>query len=719
MGKIVTEQNSDTVADISFADLFNFLKKRLVILIQLYILVFALLVFGYLFLTPKYKSDAVIQSVAKDNSALSSLNPMAIILGNNATASITTDIELLSSRRIIDALIQDAHLQFAVTRKRWVMATYLWSKVQGPQEPTGIFYVAQAPQGFSSGDVTATENGYILESPLGKTTCQWDTECSYGNGTIRLNVLGNPAPGTPFSIEWNDIIDARKSVKQSVSFTPIEGTKDMIKISYSSPNPFLSQFVVTNIIKQFARLKHDWDREDAQKKQEYISETLGSLKKDIDKNAEKLISFQKETDTFMPSKRMEISMTKLLDTMEKLDASRLREKLLDGTISRIKSGSLSDPIIVKSLANDPSLQQMLISHNELIFKLNQLSRQFTDEHPLIKELKDQIGASKQSILASLNAQKKSLHNVSATLLNTLNLIVKEQKETPERFFTFASLKRDLTLSQKLYTALAGKMFETSFDSRGGLEPVRVVDQPTSHVLKASPRTSLFLLLSIFLSAFLALGIVLLQEFFRTTLFATEEIKKYLPSMLFTVKKDDEIRNEYSKVMQLLDIKNGKTVLHCHFTPTSILTPHIFFSLPRITAAHACYISFDDQSGISPDTVETVLESQQKIAIAIPEEAREFFLSSEIFSHILTKAKQRFDIVLVQVSTYYSAKSAAHIATLFDLVVLESEVGVSRIATLSEFGTKMNNRDATAIASLIIDKNQKHSFFFPFHFLVKK
>jgi len=150
---------------------------------------------------------------------------------------------------------------------------------------------------------TSGHAAFIIESSLGKVGCEWNTKCPYGEGILQLNTIDTPNIGNDYSIVWTDIIDVRKSLRTTLLFSEIEGTGNMLRLEYASSNPFMSQFILENIINQFAQLKKEWDKDDAAKKQEYIAQTLDKLKKRIDDAANKLIQFQKSTDTFLPDKK--------------------------------------------------------------------------------------------------------------------------------------------------------------------------------------------------------------------------------------------------------------------------------------------------------------------------------------------------------------------------------------------------------------------------------
>lgn len=690
--------------EISLLDILVFLKKRLKLFLFYAALVFAFSVVGYLFVTPSYRVTASLQSIGEDSSPLASLNPMAMMLGASASSSIAADIELLNSRRVIDTLINENNLQFVVSKKRWVMATYFLDKLTGGNEPSGIFYVAKYPKNFRNADVVITKDGYLIESSLGKIACGWNSECNYGEGKLQLNIIGDVVEGNDFSVEWTDIITVRKGVLKKAAFLEIEGTGNMISLAYSSSNPFMSKFILADIIKQFSAIKKEWDKDDTNKKQEYIAQTLDNLKKKIDVAGNKLIEFQKSTDTFMPEKQIEITIGKTLDIVEKIDEIHVKTKLLSKTISDVQSGSELDPILVSFLAEDPSLQKMLMGHNELVFQLNQLTRKFTDEHPLVKELKSQIKISKQSIINSLIAQTRSLKNAMGTLSKQIGTIKKEQKKTPEKFFTYATLQRDLLLSEKLYTALAGKMFETSFDKRGGMDPVRVIDAPTSHVLKASPRTSLFIVIATLLSAILALGAIFVQEFFRNRLFDADEVQKYLPAQLYSLKKGDDATPLYQKLFTLFSITKGKSVLYASFTSTPALTQTLFSQLPQLAGKKSCFISFNQETGTLPQEILKSFPANNELLIALGAKEIPLFLVSPLFQEIMEKMTQTYDTVLLHVNADEAAITRDEISHAFDFIAIEVAVKKTRLTHLASFsGMATDNHRNAPVAALVLEE----------------
>jgi len=319
-------------------------------------------------------------------------------------------------------------------------------------------------------------------------------------------------------------------------------------------------------------------------------------------------------------------------------------------------------------------------------------------------MKSQISASKKSVITSLKAQKESLKNITRTLSKKLDFIKKDQKKTPEKFLTFATLKRDLILSQKLYTALAGKMFETSFDKRGGMDPVRVIDAPTSHVLKASPRTSLFIIIATLLSAILALGVIFVQEFFRDRLFDADEVQKYLPAQLYSLKKGDDVAPLYQKLFNLFSITKGRSVLYASFTQTPALTQPLFSQLPQLAGKKSCFISFNQETGVLPQEILKSLPTGSDLLIALGSKEIPLFLVSPLFQEIMEKMTQTYDTVLLHIKADAVAIARDETSHVFDFITIEVTVKQTRLTHLTSFaGTTSSNDNNLPIAALIIEE----------------
>ena len=239
---------------------------------------------------------------------------------------------------------------------------------------------------------------------------------------------------------------------------------------------------------------------------------LEELSLGIQEKAEKMILFQQKEHTIMP----ELEFPELLKKQEtvkvQLEEFKFKRKILENTLKNIEKDS-GKPITVP--IEEASVQEALKYHNALLFKRNELAQRVTDEHPLRvaadEEIKESENALKNVIKTSITQYDKG----EKLLTEFLNLMSDGQEKLPENLITFANLKRDVELAERVYVTLSAKLYESSISPNIGVPPVRVIDAPDPFVTRSFPKSMMVALITLIATLLSGFFVVFAKEFFKS------------------------------------------------------------------------------------------------------------------------------------------------------------------------------------------------------------
>ncbi|MBO4699211.1 hypothetical protein J5690_06325 [bacterium] len=475
---------------------------------------FAVLSFVFLFLlTPVYDVNSSVEIRSQQGSPSFSIDAISMLMGGAISNDKSIDLELLKSRTIMDSVIAGNELQMNVRKKYNTMFSYLWNRIFGELPEDAFVVFKKIPENIKSkpGVIIASEEGFQIEYGGEKAECAWNADCSFRGGTVVLEKLGTFSSPVSYKFEYEPVIKARERMGKSFAVSKSADSDTLILI-FTHESPLMSVKILNNVMELYIQKKTEWEVNDAKSKKDYITKVLDELSVGIDEKSRKMIEFQQHEHTIMPEVEVPELLKKQGTLKIQIEEFKFKRQILANTLASIEKDS-GKPITIP--IEEAAVQEALKYHNLLIFKRNELAQRVTEEHPLKvaadEEIKESENALKNVIKTSIAQYEKG-----EKLLNDLfNMITSGQGKIPETLFTFANLKRDVELAEKVYVMLSAKLYESSVSPNVGIVPVRVIDAPDPNVLRSFPKVKVFAVIIVMLSVFSGFAAVFVKEIFKS------------------------------------------------------------------------------------------------------------------------------------------------------------------------------------------------------------
>ena len=512
MNKEINKDANNNGTEITLKDVFTVFIKNLKLFFVVAATTFVVLIVIFLFfLTPVFEVNASLE-IRSQTAPPVSLNPMALLMGSAPMADRSMDFELLKSRRIIDSVIEKNNLQMKITRKRNNMFSYFIERITGSSRSDSFLMFRKYPEALMSenGKIFVKDDGYTIVFNGKKADCKWNADCSFMDGVAHIDTLGKMNTGDVFKFEFEHILDARERVRGNLSIGKADES-DMVRLGFVHESPLVAERVLNDIVSAFIGVKKLWEDQDTESKKQYINAALEDLSSDLNEKSERLILFQQEEKTLIP----ELEVTELLKKQElmkvQIEELRLKKNIIVVAYENIER-SPDTPITIPMIFDSLSTQEALKYHNSLIFKRNELSQKVTPIHPSVVNLEKEISESAESLKKMLGDSIAQFDRGIKMISDLLSMIATSQGKIPETLFTFARLRRDVELAERVFVTLSAKLYESAIDSNVGLSPVRVIDYPDPVVMRSFPKARVFAIVIFILTFFSGFLAIFLKEF---------------------------------------------------------------------------------------------------------------------------------------------------------------------------------------------------------------
>lgn len=444
-------------------------NKRLILLGTAGFLLASLLYLAVV--TPTYEASAVVQ-VENRPAIPPGLNPNVAMQGPPAiTTPGATEVQLLTSRRVIGAALERMDLDVDIQPARLpVLGDFIVRRYQGAHPgalATPWLGLDQYGWGGESLKIARLEvPPDRLDVPLQLTVGQGGRyTLSDGNGEVLLRGrAGTPAqsagtqllvsglvanPGMRFQVTRRDPDTVMAALKRDVVATEQGRNSGIIALTYAHADPVRARRVLDEITRAYVHQNVARTSAEAASRLKFVTGQLPNVRDELAKAQAALTQFQSRTQT--------------------LDVAVQNRALLDQTV-----------------ALDSSIQQLRI-------QMTEVANRYTPSHPTYQALQRQID--------SFQGER-----------NALQSRIRDLPDTQQGLFR---LNRDVEVTNQTYANLLDQAQQLNIARASAVGNVRVIDPAAANLASlAWPKPLPVLLAGTALGAVLMIAFVLLRQTFK-------------------------------------------------------------------------------------------------------------------------------------------------------------------------------------------------------------
>jgi len=475
------------------------------------------------FFEPKYSVTTSIIIEESDDSM--NISPEAMLLGGQSQ-KIANEIEIIKSRKVLDAVINELNLQYVVEKKYNFLFSYYLNLILGNKTIQGSLNIVKIPQKIRGTDfeIYTDADGYTVEAKGTELHCSFDLECSFLDEIILISKLGEIDANVRFNIRYKSFVKTREDFLGSLEITPLGDSKssNVFQAGILTPDPYKTKIILDLLNLKYISTKVSWKSGDADEQQKFVQKMLLDIKKDLDAKSNELAKYQKENQTVLPDLQFTEIMKRNVEVEKEIAILKLQEEIVNKYNDSIDIESLS-PVPAPVIIDDLSVQTTVQAHNQLVAKEISLSARFTDNHPEVDKIRSDIKQAKNNLKILLGKTSGNYARSIELLKKQSSLIFSTIENLPKNLMNIAALQRDVLITEKLYAFLAQKFYEAGINIEMNMTTIRILDEPTAETRKISPRLSVSALIILVLSLFISFSYIIILEFFRKNVVSAKEI----------------------------------------------------------------------------------------------------------------------------------------------------------------------------------------------------
>ena len=354
-----------------------------------------------------------------------------------------------------------------------------------------------------------------------------------------------------------------------------EGVTNIINIKVISENAEESALVANAV----ARAYRDYNIKEKNRKtfktKSFVEEQLRLTSNRLTQAEEELRAFREGYSLISMDDQTRNTLDRLNDVEIEFEKVKKQKKEVESQLKMIEEKAKLSPekfertLIVPD--RDSPIFGLRGKLSDLFLKRETLLIDFTEKHPQIVEVNDQI----QAVILEITKELKAFYSILATreadLLTKLNRLKQENQSLPEKALKLVRMQRELQLQESLYAQLKTKYQETLIQESGKVEEVSIVKPalvPAAPHNIPSKVTIIFtgIVMGLFMGIVFAFG----EEVFDTSMGNIEDVENLLQvPVLGMIPFVEEIENENNREGKKELEEERRRNLITHYYPKSL------------------------------------------------------------------------------------------------------------------------------------------------------
>ena len=464
---------------------------------------------------PKYESEATILLSERENVGLGGLLPAGLgeMAGLSKGGGIQTDIALLKSRQVAEAVVDSLRLQVQL--------------LSPARSRAAVLSVLEAPRELGGAEFTLTrldDGSFAMQQTEGRSVAPVPSRVEIGRpfklGAATLALHPHLAADAPreITIGFQPFREAVAAIREELKIDAAPGAQ-ILNVAFRSGDPVLAAAVPNVATQSFIDYKTATATVESRNKIRFLQDQLVTYDEQLRAAEADLQNFRERAQIVEPKTQAAEQIRRLAELQSQREALVTEREALRRLLSRIEAEPAAargqspyrQLVAFPSFLSNGAVQSALQLINELENKRADLLVRRTEQNIDVQGINSRIQELELQLFQLARDYLDGLDTKLAATVTSLDRFGLQLEQVPSKEVQFARLTRDRELLEGVYTLLQTSLKEEEIRGAEQAPEIRVVDAALVPEAPASPRPLINLLLGAVLGLVLGVGAVLVRE----------------------------------------------------------------------------------------------------------------------------------------------------------------------------------------------------------------
>jgi capsular exopolysaccharide synthesis family protein len=318
-----------------------------------------------------------------------------------------------------------------------------------------------------------------------------------------------------------------ESVQTSLIAAPASDTGSLLALTYEDNSPERSKDMLSAIAHAYQEQNINKTSASAQKTLSFIDKQLEGINQNLQTSASNLKDYKISHTVTVDLRDKALAVTGKVSELEKeRDDLDIQEGVFKNLQTNIKDGNINTEIDPGSAAIVGSPILILIQKlQEAITLRATLIVDYTDKHPSVVKVNQQINSLRNSLKGSVESNLRSIQQRKATLDNIIQKNNSVLTAIPEEEKQLSKLMNGYEVNQKIYEYLLQKRAETTILESSTVSGDWIVDHASTEKLPVKPYRGLIVFLGLLLGLITGIIQALVRNAMAATIQSVSDVEK--------------------------------------------------------------------------------------------------------------------------------------------------------------------------------------------------
>ena len=515
------ESKEYKVDEISFTKLLEIPLRHKILVISLTIISTIIAAIILYFQPNIYKATSTLEISAK--SANPNINDLITALSQNSQ-NIDTEIEIIKSHYVAKMALKNVDF----INRYYYVNKYKTTEIYSKDAP----FSAELKKGDGTKFTIypKDDSKFILEAKK-KGQEDFKTQAKFGEWIkgpyfeIKISKKGD-FKYDKYIYEVSSLKEALKQIDSNLNVKQINPRASIILISFEDNVAKRAKEYVDSLASSYIKQSIERKTQEATKRIEFIDKQLKEIMKNLKYSEDKLANYKKKTNIINLStkaKSLVESASKLESDLTKIS---LQRDVIQALYNQVSSGKGLESISIVGIGPDASsLIGMVQKLREAIIKKQMLLQEYTNAHPEVIKVTNEIVQLRRTILNSIRNMLKVLQEREAFIRDKLNKANRKISKLPKSEKILTNLQREFLVNEKIYSYLLEKRSEASIIKASTISSNRIIDKAELADKPVKPKKKLFIIGGAFIGLILGLILAYLIDLLSDKIESKEDIEK--------------------------------------------------------------------------------------------------------------------------------------------------------------------------------------------------
>jgi tyrosine-protein kinase Etk/Wzc len=437
-------------------------------------------------------------------------------LGMESDNSLVADIEILRSRSMAGQVVQLLGLDWQVA-----------------ELPAGVELAVRALRLPPDATVCILEltdsDAFRLSTPQGELLAAARSGELVEQGELRLQLdVRGGRPGDRLRLERLPLHEVAGGLMAGIRAVEMGKGTNILRLSYQDPSPARARDIANALAQAYQGQSVSSKTREAGKTVDFINQQLSGLKTALDQTEQDLQEYKVESGLVTLGPEGGSLIQKLVSLEQQKADLSLKRKRLDYAVDEVRralrQGQSYNPTVIDSI---PLSRETAARLAELEAERKSLLGDFTEAHPAVLGIQQQIRKAQEALLSAYQAGLKDLQLAEGDLATTLAGFEQQLEGIPQAELELAKRTRVNKVNAELYTFLLQKQQEARIAQASTLSGVEIIDPAFTPKWPIKPNKRKNLLLGLVLGLMLGVGVAFFLDYLDDTVKDAEEVRQQL------------------------------------------------------------------------------------------------------------------------------------------------------------------------------------------------